>query len=223
MRIILAALPLCLVLASPASAQEARRQLGTHEHGRGFLNIAIEGTRVSIELQAPGSDIAQSETKPDIPEREAAVAAAIATLEKPLELFRLPVEAGCAVSSAKARMTIVGEGEHGHDKPDAHGKDTSGPDHRHNEQVKVDEHTGGEKNAAHGDHELGNDHRGHTDYHGNYELTCAEPTKLATVELLYFKAFPRAERLSIQIIGPKGQTQVEAGTAQPILALGGVN
>src|SRR5262249_38687966 len=42
----------------PAAAQSAHRELGPHEHGRGTLNIAIEGNRVSMELEVPGMDIA---------------------------------------------------------------------------------------------------------------------------------------------------------------------
>src|SRR5262245_41674410 len=132
---------LSLFLAVPLAAQEHVRQLGAHEHGRGFLNIAVEGNRVAIELQAPGSDISRSETKPDTPERKAAAEAAIATLEKPLELFRFPAEAGCTIASAKARMSIVGEDEQahgssghaaeGHAKQETHGHaDASGDAHR---------------------------------------------------------------------------------------------
>jgi hypothetical protein len=207
MRPALAAVPLCLALSFAASAQDHKRQLGAHEHGRGFLNIAIEGNRLSIELQAPGSDIARSETKPDTPERKAAVAAAIATLERALELFRLPAEAQCSVVSAKARMTIIGEDDHkGHGEKKGHG---------HDKHAKSDKHGG------HG-HKAGEDHRGHSDYHGAYQLTCTAPSRLVSIELPYFTSFPRAEKLTIQIIGPKGQSQAEATKAQPIVKLGGV-
>jgi hypothetical protein len=206
MRFVLAALTLSLGLIPPVSAQEPKRQLGKHEHGRGFLNIAIEGQRLSIELQAPGSDIARSETKPDTPERKAAVAAAIATLEKPLELFKLPADAGCRLVSAKAHMTIIGEGDHhGHGEKKSHG-------HGHDKQAK---------HGSHG-HKSGDDHRGHSDYHGAYQLACTAPSQLVSVELTYFNTFPRAHKLTIQMIGPKGQTQAEATKAQPIVKLGGI-
>lgn len=211
MRRTLIALPLCLVLPSASGAQDAKRQLGTHEHGRGFLNMALEGNRLTIELQAPGSDIARSETKPDTPERKAAVAAAIATLEKAPELFRLPAEAGCRLTSAKARMTVVGEEGHKHGAS----ADLEKSDHgAHGKTAK-----GAGQHAKHGDHKAGEDHRGHTDYHGEYQFNCAAPARLTTVELDYFKAFPRAQRLSIQLIGPKGQSQAEATAAKPVVNL----
>lgn len=211
MRAALLAVPFCLALPILSEAQEARRQLGTHEHGKGFLNMALEGSRLTIEFQAPGSDIARSETKPDTPERKAAVAAAIATLEKPTELFRLPPEAGCTVTSAKAKMTVVGEDDHKHGAAAPHGKS----DHK----KAGEKGHGHEKHAKYGDHKAGDDHRGHTDYHGEYQFTCATPARLTTVELTYFKAFSRAEKLSIQLIGPKGQTQAEATTAKPVVTL----
>jgi hypothetical protein len=207
MRAALLALPFCLALPIMSEAQEAKRQLGTHEHGKGFLNMALEGNRLTVELQAPGSDIARSETKPDTPERKAAVAAAIATLEKPLDLFRLPAEAGCTMTSAKARMTVIGEDDHKPGTAASHGKPGHEKGHGH------------AKHAAHGDHKAGDGHRGHSDYHGEYQFTCATPARLTTVELTYFKAFPRAEKLSIQLIGPKGQTQAEATTAKPVVSL----
>lgn len=204
MRSLVVAVSLCVSMASGAIAQEAKRQLGTHEHGKGFLNLALDGNRLTIELQAPGSDIARSETKPDTPERKAAVAAAIATLEKAGELFRLPAEAGCVPISAKARMSIVGENDHQHSAGHTAASEKS---HGHG------------KPSKHADHK-GEDHRGHTDYHGEYQLNCTAPARLTNVELLYFKAFPRAQKLSIQLIGPKGQGHAEATAAKPVVALG---
>jgi hypothetical protein len=198
-----------VLAAVPAHSQDHHRQLGAHEHGRGFLNIAVEGNRVSMEFQAPGSDIARSETKPNTPERKAMVEAAIATLEKPLELFRPAAEAGCTVVAAKARMTIIGESDgkgHGGAKHD-------GGSHGHAKQAKDEKH-------GHG-HKAGEDHRGHSDYHGSYELTCTAPARLTSFELPYFKAFPRAQKLTVQIIGPKGQTRAEATAAKPTVSLSG--
>ncbi len=203
----LTALCLFAAAAQPLSASEPPRQLGAHEHGRGFLNIAIEGNRLSLEFQAPGSDVARSETKPDTPERKAAVQATIATLEKPLELFRLPADAGCTLNSSKARMTIIGEDDHKQHGDKGHGHA------KHEQHSKQDKH-------AHG-HKAGGDHRGHADYHGAYQFTCTTPARLTAIELPYFKVFPRAQKLSVQMIGQKGQTGIEATPAKPVVSLKG--
>ena len=90
-----------LAVAASAYAAEPRRELGAHEHGHAFLNLAIDGNVVVMELQAPGADIVASEAKPETPEAKAAQAAAIKALEQPLALFRLPESAACKVTSAK--------------------------------------------------------------------------------------------------------------------------
>ncbi|MDH4983163.1 DUF2796 domain-containing protein [Hyphomicrobium sp. D-2] len=64
------------------------RELGAHVHGRGTFNIAIEGSRVALELKAPGMDIVGFESAPTSDAQKAAVEKAKATLAKPLELFR---------------------------------------------------------------------------------------------------------------------------------------
>jgi len=195
---------LWLVVTGPVAGEEHKRQLGVHEHGHGFLNIAIEDNGVLIELQAPGSDIARTETKPNTPERKVVVEAAIATLEKPLELFRFPAEAGCEVTSAKATMAVIGEDEDG-----SH----AGKGDHHDKQASEHEHAEGR--------EGGEDHRGHSNYHGTYQLKCSAPQRLTGFELLYFKVFPRTEKLSLQIIGPNGQTQLEVTAATPRVSLAG--
>ncbi len=44
-------------IAVPAwTAQAQHRELGPHQHGHGTLNIAIEGGRVSMELDVPGAE-----------------------------------------------------------------------------------------------------------------------------------------------------------------------
>ena len=47
-------LPTLVVLGTLAvqssAAEEPHRQLGAHEHGRGTLNIAVEGNKMTMEL-----------------------------------------------------------------------------------------------------------------------------------------------------------------------------
>jgi len=175
---------LSLLAAPPVVAQEQMRRLGAHEQGRGVLNFAIEGNGVSVEFQAPGADITGSETGLNTPERKAAVEAAIATLEKPLEWFRLPAEAGCKVTSSKATV-----------------------------RIKVQQ--ADTRKASNG-------HRGHWDYHGTYRPTGSQPRRLTEFELPYSKIIPRAQRLSIEVVGPNGQTLFEATAATSPISLGGV-
>jgi hypothetical protein len=123
MRMVTAAALLSCILIQPASAQE-RRELGAHQHGHGTLNIAIEGTTVSIELEVPGSDIVGFEHTAKTKEQRAAVTKAKSQLGTPLSLFRFPAAAGCTVKQAKVKI----EGGHA-------GNDDKKADHKHDEHA----------------------------------------------------------------------------------------
>ena len=59
-------------LAATAAVAEERRELGAHEHGHSTLTIAVEGTRVAMELSAPGADIVGFEHAAETDEQKAA-------------------------------------------------------------------------------------------------------------------------------------------------------
>ena len=80
--------------AGSASAQESKRELGSHEHGHGTFNVAIDGKTVAIELIAPGADIVGFEHTPKTDEQKAKLAAAKAALEKIEPVLELPGAAG---------------------------------------------------------------------------------------------------------------------------------
>src|SRR5262245_53491292 len=105
---------LCLVAGS-AIAQH--RQLGAHEHGRGTLNMAIEGARISLELEAPGADIVGFEHVAKTARQKAAVAQAKKQLLAPQSLFKFPSAAGCVVADASADLEAGDE----HENDDAKG------------------------------------------------------------------------------------------------------
>ena len=96
---ILAAALICA--AFPANAEEARRELGPHQHGHGRLNIAIEASRVSMELEVPAHDIVGFEHEPATPEQKAAMEKAKATLAGGLALFKPSAAAECKLTNAK--------------------------------------------------------------------------------------------------------------------------
>ncbi|MGI9423429.1 MAG: ZrgA family zinc uptake protein, partial [Hyphomicrobiaceae bacterium] len=60
----------CIPLVGALAADEQHRQLGAHEHGHGAFNVAIDGRRVSMELEAPGADIVAFEHKPTTKRQE---------------------------------------------------------------------------------------------------------------------------------------------------------
>ncbi len=107
---ILSLLTVVAVIAAPSFAEDVR-QAKSHEHGVGQLDIAFEGTKISMELHAPGADIVGFEYAPKSEADLEKIDAAIAKLAKPLDLVGLPVGAGCTVLEATAELE--GDDEHG--------------------------------------------------------------------------------------------------------------
>jgi hypothetical protein len=115
--------------ALPAWAEGPQRQLGAHVHGHGRLNIAIEGKKMSMELEVPGADIVGFEHEPSTPGQRAALAEARAKLANAAALFAPEPKAGCALD----RVTVSTEAEHDHhdhgDKSAASSQEKEGGGH----------------------------------------------------------------------------------------------
>ena len=101
---------IALAAAFPAFAEDSR-ELDAHEHGVGTLNIAIDGKTVAMAFEAPGADIVGFEYAAENDIDLAAIEAAVATLDAPLDLFVMSDVANCSLVEAQAAL----EGEDGHD------------------------------------------------------------------------------------------------------------
>jgi hypothetical protein len=85
------------------------KSLEAHEHGKSELNIAIEGNKVELELESPGSDIVGFEHTAENDVQKKAVSEALAILENPMTLFAPPAAAGCMLKEAEAEHDLEGE------------------------------------------------------------------------------------------------------------------
>jgi hypothetical protein len=103
-RIIAAIAVLGALALRPAAADQQRRELGAHEHGRGTLNIAIEGARINMELEVPGMDVVGFEHAVKSRDEMAAVERGKQLLMGALSLFALPAAAGCELTDAKVAL-----------------------------------------------------------------------------------------------------------------------
>jgi Protein of unknown function (DUF2796) len=115
---------LCVSFAGGAAAEEKHRQLGPHEHGHGRLNIAFEGKRVSMELEAPGVDIVGFEHEPSTKEQNAALAEAKERLRKISNVIGLPAAAGCKQQKATIKL---------------HKEDEDHADHKHDDKTEAEQ------------------------------------------------------------------------------------
>jgi len=183
----------CIVMfAGTALAQqkdEPQRQLGAHEHGAGKLGIAFERRTVEMEFEIPAYDIVGFEHAAKTPEQKQAISQARALLSKPLTLVKLPDAAGCKVVSSKVKL--VGGGTHSH----SHG------------------HNHGKANTAKSEAET------HSEFHAEYKLNCAKPELIQSIELDFFKSFPRAQKLEVSVVDEKAQTKSEATREKPRIDL----
>jgi hypothetical protein len=187
------ALILALLAPTALFAQETR-DLGAHEHGHSALNIAVEGTQVAMELEAPGADIVGFEYEAQTAEDRAKLDAAIAELSKPLALFVLPAAAGCTVVSSTAGL---------HDE--------------HHEEG--DEHAEGEHTEEDHAEEEGAEH---TEFHAEYLLNCTDPSAIDRIEFTFFETFPNAQEVEVQMISDKGSQGFEVERDAPVLDLAGL-
>ena len=196
-------LPLAAALAASSgpSAFAQHREMGAHEHGRGSLNIAMEGNRVSMEFEAPGVDIVGFEHAAKTHEQKATLAKAKQQLANPQELFGLPASAECTVEEAKVTITS-GDDDHGHGKDK--GSSSAG-------SAK----SGDKKTTSREEHD-------HGDFPAQYTFDCKSPASLTSIEFGYFRAFAGAQKLDVNVITPKGQTKFEVTRAKPRIDLAGM-
>ena len=169
-------------LAYSASAPAQHRELGAHEHGRGTLNVAVEGKRISMELEVPAADIVGFEHAARTRQQKAAVEKAKKQLLAPQVLFKLPSIAGCTVSAASVEL----------------------------------------ESGGHDDTKKGEQKDAHSEFHAQYTFDCQTPTSLTSIEFDYFRTFPSAQRLNVNVITPKGQTKFEASRSKPRIDLAGM-
>jgi hypothetical protein len=175
--------------AGVGNAQQ--RQLGAHEHGRGTLNLAIEGARVSLEFEVPAADIIGFEHVAKTPRQKAAVAQAKKQLLAPQALFKFPGAAGCVV--ADASVDLEADGEHEQAEAKAGGEGAKGPEATHE----------------------GN----HSNFHAQYSFTCKDTASITVVEFGYFQAFAGAQKLEVNVITAKGQSSFEVTRTKPRIDL----
>jgi hypothetical protein len=192
-------LSVLLTLAGAASAlslpvQAQKREAGAHEHGRGTLNIAVEGNKVTMELEVPGVDIVGFEHVAKTRREKQAVEKAKSQLQAPLALFKLPAAAACRATEAKV--------EFGAEEDEAKAKD------------------GGKAPGAKGGKAKHDDE--HSEFHAQYTLECQSPVSITGIEFPFFRAFAAAERLDVNVITAKGQNKFEVSRKRPSLSLAGM-
>ena len=180
-----------MLIGSQANATE--RELAAHQHGHGFLNIAIEGSTMWIELETPGADIVGFEHPARSDADKAAIADATARLGDPVGLFGIPSQASCTLETVTVSPVGYGLG-----MDDDHDTDSDHDAH--------DEHANEEESF-------------HAEFYAEYSLQCADPAAITSLIFTYFDVFPGAEEVQVTVITEDGQGGHEVTGDSPIMRL----
>ena len=217
-----------------SQALAAERELDAHQHGHGFLNIAIEGSTMWIELETPGADIIGFEHPARTDDDKAAIEDAKGRLSDPIGLFGIPGEASCTLVEVSVEPVGYGLGRdddehHDHDD-DEHGEDPHDDEHgedahddEHAEDAHADDDHDEHAEDAHDDHDEAHEDEmeSHAEFHAEYRLQCDDPAALTSLTLTYFDVFSGAEELQVNLITDDGQSRQEVTPAEPVVQLGG--
>ena len=124
-KICAAMMGLALAAAGSSAMAEERRELKAHVHGHGKLNIAVEGNKVSLDLDAPGADILGTESFANAEAKAAALKEVQGRFSDPLKVFVLPPAAQC--TAVKSEVEFEGDGaKDGGDKAGDHAGEAGG-------------------------------------------------------------------------------------------------
>jgi hypothetical protein len=186
---------LVAAMATPSFAHGPRRHVDAHEHGAGKLAIAIENASVQMELEVPAHDIVGFEHAPSNARQRKAIEDAKARLSGLAGIVTPSAAAGCAL--AEAKVELIGAAA---------------------EAGKADKATSEPKPGA---KKAGKDDHAHSEFKATWRLACASLDKLSDLTFGYFKTFKGADKLTVTVIGPKGQTSTELTRRKPVLSLAG--
>jgi hypothetical protein len=171
-----------LLSATSACGQEH----AAHVHGVAHLDVALEGTTLSLQLESPLDNLLGFEHAPTNKAEAEKAKRMAAKLRAADRLFALTPAAGCkpekvTLESSALTAELLGEPEDEHEHEHAHEAHGHAGEH---------EHAGEE---------------GHADLEAFWQFRCARPADLQSVEIRLFRDFSGLHTLEVQAVTPKGQ------------------
>ncbi|MBI5719334.1 MAG: DUF2796 domain-containing protein [Burkholderiales bacterium] len=172
----------CVATALACACAMAWAAGKAHEHGALRLDVAIEGNKLTIAMEAPLDNLLGFERAPRTDAERKAAAEVLARLRSPAQgrpLFATDVAAQCTLSKAEVLSPVL--------EPAA----------------RADARTAAGTQAA-----TGANKEEHADLEASYEFSCAQPGELRSLDVGLFDAYKRMQRIDVQVAGPKGQSKV---------------
>ena len=225
---------LVLMLININVFAEEVRQHGSHAHGVGELNIALEQDLVFVELISPSVNLLGFEHQPTDPNEEQVVKDAVDLLKRAEDQFHFTPAAQCLQQSVELDSSLIDDHEEhadedGHESDDheEHADEDGHESDDHEEHADEDGHESDdhEEHADEDGHES-DDHEEHADEDGHesddheehadedthssfrvqYQFHCENPKALTFVEISIFENFPLTEELHVQLLSNSSQT-----------------
>ena len=227
----------CLLVSQSGIAQ-TERDLGAHEHGTSALNVVIEDNAIYVEFESPWMNLSGFEHRPNTPEQEAIVNAAMEQLEQPQDWFVVNAEATCQLEESQVTSSLEAAGEHDehHDAEHAADEDHDGHDADHEDhdadhdedhdsdhdadhdadhEASHEDHD--DHDADHEDHEHENE--GHSEVSSAYTFICENPADIETASIELFDIWSGIQTLNVQMAGAGGQDAMQLAPGNSFIDL----
>ena len=109
------AVTLCFLSNPVLAEQEAQRAHGAHEHGRGLLNVVVDGNRLVIEFEMPAINVVGFEHAPDTDEERRTVERTLEIFGRADALFVPSTGAACRADSSEVELEGMAQARDGSD------------------------------------------------------------------------------------------------------------
>ena len=180
--------------APPLVEGERLGTVGAHEHGIARLGLAVDGTRLTVDLELPAESVFGFERAPRSAEERATAAEALDRLRTGgARLIAFPDGTTCALDSAEVQAPEVVEGdhageEHQHDEDEAHEHDEDEAHEQDEDEAHEHDEDEAHEHDEDEDHEHEDEGQQHEDVRLLASLTCSReplgPASLGFADLL---------------------------------------
>ena len=163
-----------------------------HVHGAARLDVAVEGSILSLQLESPLDNLLGFEHAPGNKAERDKAARMAAKLRAAEKLFVPTSAAACKLEQSRLASSVLTPellGEPADAKAAAHA--------REEEEEKEEE--------------------GHADLDADWQFRCAQPELLRGVEVRLFQSFSGLREIEAQVAGPRGQRGARLTPAKRML------
>ena len=214
----LAALPMFVAGAAFAASEDGHREHGAHEHGRGTLDVAVEGEELVAELRMPAVNVIGFEHAPGTDAEREAVRQALARFKDPAAVLVPSPDAECEPEQVEAGFPGMGPGgprEHHDEDEHEHEHDDDGQAENKGE----DEHHGHDEHDDDG-HEPGEPGmEAHSELHATYHFHCHAPERLDRIQVHVFELLHDAEEIEVRVVTPTLQKAMDLHPGETVVEL----